>query len=220
MLTKFRRRLAGVVQAMAYPFIRLGVSPNAMTVCAFALSLIAAALIVEGRYLWAFIPFALGSLLDALDGSVARALGRATQFGSFLDSSLDRYSDGVVLGGFLMAFSTLPARAVALAALLGSFLVSYSRAKGESLGLKMEGIGIGERAERLILVALALLFSEASLIIMAVLAVISNFTYLQRLWEIKKGTQGKRFPSGFWGPCGYQYSSIESLIKRVVVCTS
>ncbi|MGC8601981.1 MAG: CDP-alcohol phosphatidyltransferase family protein [Thermoprotei archaeon] len=196
MLTKFRKRVAGVVQAMAYPFIRFGVSPNAITVCAFVLSLVAAVLIVEGQYLWAFVPFALGSLLDGLDGSVARALGRATQFGSFLDSSLDRYSDGVVIGGFLMAFSALPARAVTLAALLGSFLVSYSRAKGESLGLKMEGVGIGERAERLMLVAIALLFSSASLVIMAILAIVSNFTYLQRLWEIRKGTQGKRFPLG------------------------
>lgn len=192
MLTKFRERLAGVVQAMAYPFIRMGISPNAMTVCAFIFSLVASALIVEGQYLWAFVPFALGSFLDALDGSVARALGRTTQFGSFLDSSLDRYSDGVVIGGFLLAFSTLAGRALVLAALLGSFLVSYSRAKGESLGLKMEGVGIGERAERLILVAIALLFSKASLIIMAILAFVANFTYLQRLWEIRRRTQGRR----------------------------
>jgi len=183
MLTRLRKSLARLLGAMAYPFIALGVPPNYMTVSSLILCSLAAWLIAEGRLFYAFFPFALGSLLDALDGTVARAEGKTTKFGAFLDSSLDRYSDGVVLSGFALLYTSPLFRLVVLTAMMGSFLVSYSRARAEAMGVKMEGIGIGERAERLILIAVGLAVPRVALSVLLILAIISNFTFLQRAHE-------------------------------------
>ncbi|MGC8631097.1 MAG: CDP-alcohol phosphatidyltransferase family protein [Thermoprotei archaeon] len=183
MLTRFRNSLTGLLKLLAYPFIELGVPPNYLTLASLIFCAFSSLLIVRSAFFYAFFPFAVGALLDALDGTVARAEGKSTKFGAFLDSNLDRYSDGIVLAGFALVYSGLIMRSMVLAAMLGSFLVSYSRAKAESMGVKMEGIGIGERAERLLIIGFTLLFPVLSEWTITILALLSNFTFLQRAYE-------------------------------------
>jgi archaetidylinositol phosphate synthase len=123
----------------------------------------------------------LAGFLDVVDGAVARATNRVSNIGAFLDSSLDRLAEvlvftGVMLGGYAPAY-------LVLLALSFSLLVSYSRARGESLGVKVLGIGVGERAERIIvLAALTLLdFVNLGIILVLILAVA---TYVQRFIHI------------------------------------
>ncbi|MGC8632295.1 MAG: CDP-alcohol phosphatidyltransferase family protein [Thermoprotei archaeon] len=141
---------------------------------------------MEKAWTFASVFFVLGSFFDAVDGSVARAAGRVTKFGGFLDSTLDRYSDGVILSALVIVFPSLLIRVLGLASLIGSYAVSYTRSRAEALGVKMEGIGLGERAERLILILSVLLFPMWSVFILAVLAVIANATALQRIYAAKK----------------------------------
>jgi archaetidylinositol phosphate synthase len=119
---------------------------------------------------------------DTLDGVLARNYQQATSFGGFLDSLLDRYADAIVFSGIIIG--GLCDISWGLAALAGSMLVSYSRARAEAAGIKMESVGLAERAERMLILAavtVAALFWPPSLrwgIIL--LAVLSNFTVLQR----------------------------------------
>jgi archaetidylinositol phosphate synthase len=120
---------------------------------------------------------------DALDGALARLYAKTTAFGGFLDSLLDRYADaiifcGIILGGLCNLFW-------GLAALIGSLLVSYARARAEAAGVKMETVGIAERAERLVILAIASFLSIAWLETLSwgviVLAILTNLTVLQRV---------------------------------------
>ncbi len=117
-----------------------------------------------------------------LDGALARNYKQASLFGGFLDSLLDRYSDaiviaGVIIGGFCDPFS-------GLAALIGSLLVSFSRARAEATGIKMESVGIAERAERILILALATLLGIFWILTLEIgiilLAVLTNLTVVQR----------------------------------------
>jgi len=125
---------------------------------------------------------------DAMDGALARIYGKTTVFGDFLDSILDRYVDTIVLGGIVLGELCHPFWG--LAALIGSLLVSYVRARAEATGVKMETVGIAERAERLIITAVASLLSiiwlkalEWGIILIAVL---TNLTVLQRVIYFRK----------------------------------
>jgi CDP-diacylglycerol--glycerol-3-phosphate 3-phosphatidyltransferase len=113
----------------------------------------------EWLFFWAgSIVFALGSILDILDGALARAGGKATPFGAFLDSTTDRIGEAFMLGAIALAFArdgNETALAFAFAALAGSFLVSYTRSKAETLGLKGD-VGIGSRAERVVVICVGL----------------------------------------------------------------
>jgi len=131
---------------------------------------------------------------DALDGTIARLYEETTTFGGFLDSLLDRYADavifcGIVLGGLCDVFW-------GLAALIGSLLVSYARARAEATGVKMETVGIAERAERLVILAIASFLSIAWLEALSwgvvVLAILTNLTVLQRVVYFRKASQQER----------------------------
>jgi archaetidylinositol phosphate synthase len=130
---------------------------------------------------------------DALDGALARLYGEATAFGGFLDSLLDRYADAVIFCGIILG--ELCDFFWGLAALTGSLLVSYARARAEAAGVKMETVGIAERAERLIILAVASLLSVAWLKALSlgviVLAVITNLTVLQRVIYFRTASQKK-----------------------------
>ena len=130
---------------------------------------------------------------DALDGVIARLYGRVTVFGGFLDSMLDRYADalvltGIILGGYGDIFW-------GFLALIGSLLVSYSRARAEAAGVKMETVGLAERAERIIILALAslltLIWSAALWWSIVLLAVLTNLTVLQRAVYFRKASRKK-----------------------------
>ena len=146
---------------------RTPVSPNALTTAGIALCG-AAAVVVYFEYraeLLAFwlgaVLFVLGSVLDVLDGALARSSGKGTPFGAFLDSTTDRISEGFMIGAIALVFSrdgNQFAVAFAFAAVAGSFLVSYTRARAEALGLKGD-VGIGSRAERVVVIVSGLILA-------------------------------------------------------------
>ena len=168
-------------------------TPNQMTVTGFLLNVVAAVLLVEQHFVWATVAFVVGSVIDALDGAVARAHGKMTPFGGFLDSTLDRMSEGVVLGAIALVFADrdeMVALACVFVALVGSFLISYTRAKAEALGLKGD-VGLMARAERIVLLAVALPFAGLGVLpyVIYVLAVLTTVTVIQRMVFVRAQLQ-------------------------------
>lgn len=170
------------------PVIRLltalGVSPNALTIAGVIITTIGAVAFFFSRPRLGGLLFLLGGLCDAIDGSLARNAGKATRFGALLDSSVDRYSEFVMLFGiggyFLMAEDYLSSAATFLA-LCGSFMVSYTRARAESLGLAAK-VGIMQRPERIVFLGTGALIHPIALkVVIWMVALFANFTALQRL---------------------------------------
>ncbi len=175
---------------------RTRITPNALTASGVTLCAIASVLVLfESRnellYYWAAaIVFVLGSLLDILDGALARAGGKTTPFGAFLDSTTDRVSEGFMLTAiaWVLARQHHPIFvAVDVAAVAGSFLVSYTRARAEALGLRGD-VGIGSRAERVVVITAGLVLAPWGVLPWAIvlLACTSWVTVGQRVWHVRK----------------------------------
>jgi CDP-diacylglycerol--glycerol-3-phosphate 3-phosphatidyltransferase len=173
--------------------VRLRVTPNMVTVIGLLLTLVAATLIASEALLVGAAILTVGSLLDAVDGALARARGGGTAFGGFLDSTLDRAGEAIlymgVAGYYLRTAQdpTLPVLA-AFVALSGSFLVSYSRARAEGVGFHAS-VGVAPRTERLVLIiagiALAGLGFGAALIgAITIIAALTVATLVQRIWHV------------------------------------
>ena len=162
--------------------LRLKVTPNQITIVGTALNMAAAVLVVDDHLIWAGVVFLAANCCDMLDGALARRAQMTTPFGAFLDSTLDRVSEGVVLASIAYLLATqghsVDAALVALA-LMGSMLVSYTRARAESLGLDCK-VGLMSRPERVILIAIGLFFSVLSYVIYIMLA-LTVFTVVQRV---------------------------------------
>jgi len=180
----------GLGMALMARFRSLPFTPNQIPVAGLSLNAVAAVLIYEHQYVWATVAFVTGSILDILDGALARSHGKLTPFGGFLDSTTDRLSEGLILGAIAIVLSD-QGHQVALGcvfvALVGSFLVSYTRAKAESLGVRGDA-GLMARAERVVLVAAVLPFAgHGSLPYgMYVLAVLTAFTVIQRIVYVRR----------------------------------
>jgi CDP-diacylglycerol--glycerol-3-phosphate 3-phosphatidyltransferase len=166
----------------------LGITPNMISLFGFAGNLLAAYLITREALLWAGVVYLVFSALDMVDGAVARAMGLVTKFGALFDSVLDRVSEVLVLAAVGWYFGERGENvqaAVTYAALFGSVAVSYMRARAEIVELSMRE-GRFRRQERVALVALGLLFNGLTVIIWP-LAVLSNFTALQRFVMLRRG---------------------------------
>lgn len=191
MLSRYRESLRTWTDPVGYALYRLHLRPNHLTLAGLGVSLLAASAFVAGRVRTAGVLLLLAGLFDFFDGSLARASRQVTAFGAFLDSVIDRYSDLVVLLGIVVLFARMPhtrGAAVAMAGLVGSVMVSYTKARAESIGVDCS-VGVMERPERLIcLIAGALLdLLEPALWVLAVLA---NLTALQRIvftWRAVRG---------------------------------
>ena len=191
----FGVRLRGAFTPLLSALQRLKVTPNQISVVGILLNAVAAALIVTDRLIWAGIVVLVAGCCDMLDGALARRTGKSSPFGAFLDSTLDRASEAIVLAGVAYLLSSrghsVDAGLVVLA-LMGSFLVSYTRARAETLGVECK-VGIMSRPERIILVALGLFFNVLSYAIYIMLA-LTVFTVIQRAVythrELKKKEQG------------------------------
>ena len=160
----------------------LGVTPNMLTVAGVIGNAGAAVLAARGDFLPAGIIVLAASSLDLFDGALARATGRATDFGSVFDAVMDRVSEAAVLFGILIYFSDRGGRSeelLAFAAVVGSILVSYVRARAEIIGLNLRE-GLFTRAERVILLAGGLIIDQVTPMLW-VLAVLAGATALQRL---------------------------------------
>jgi archaetidylinositol phosphate synthase len=167
--------------------VSVGLTPNKVTILGLASSLFAAWFYSEWRLNRLMLPAAavlvlLSGLLDGLDGVLARATGRTSTFGGFLDSVVDRYSDAVVIAAVTVSGLCLPISG--LTALIGSMMVSYSRARAEAAGVVMAAVGIAERAERMLILAIATFAAYFNIDMLSwgitILALLSHFTVLQR----------------------------------------
>ncbi len=174
---------------------RTRVTPNALTASGVTLCVVASVLVTfahrnEILFYWlGAVVFVVGSILDILDGALARAGGKGTPFGAFLDSTTDRVSEGFMLGAIALLFAhdgDVVAVAFDFAAVAGSFLVSYTRARAEALGLRGD-VGIGSRAERVVVITAGLVLAPWGVLPWAIylLAATAWFTVGQRVWSVR-----------------------------------
>jgi CDP-diacylglycerol--glycerol-3-phosphate 3-phosphatidyltransferase len=177
---------------------RTRVTPNALTTAGVSLCLAASVVVFfENRNEWLFywlgaLLFVVGSILDILDGALARAGGKTTPFGAFLDSTTDRIGEGAMLGAIALIFHRHDhpvALALTFAAVAGSFLVSNTRAKAEGLGLRGD-VGLGSRAERVVVITAGLVLAPISIWLLvgaiALLTATAWLTVLQRILFVRR----------------------------------
>jgi len=196
LLTKLKQRAQLWFTSEAKMLHNLGLTPNQVSILGIALAVLSAITYWQWKinsFLLILAPLLMlaSGLLDALDGALARLYGEATNFGGFFDSLLDRYADAIIICGIILG--GLTEVSWGLAALMGSLLVSYARARAEAAGVKMESVGLAERAERLVLLALASFLSffwlEALGWGVLVLAILTNLTVVQRAIYFRKASQ-------------------------------
>jgi archaetidylinositol phosphate synthase len=206
LLTKLKKKVQQMLTSQAIAAHKIGLTPNKVSIIGFILALLAAsAYLMAPSYRWLLL-LATALLLasgfcDTLDGIIARTFQQVTVFGGFFDSLLDRYADAVVFSAIIIAglcnaaWGTVWGTVWALAALSGSLLVSYSRARAEAAGIKMESVGFAERAERMLIIAVISVIAFFWLPTLgygiALLAVLSNFTVLQRAYHVYRELKKK-----------------------------
>ncbi len=180
-----RGRTRGIVEILAGGMHRLGLTPNGLTLIGTAFMFGIGLVLAQGRFVPGAILLAAASAFDALDGGLARLTNRVTRFGAFLDSTTDRWAEAAVYGGLLWWYVGLGARLEIMllyVAIIGSLLVSYTRARAEGVGIECK-VGLFTRFERIVVLMLGLL-SGQMLIALTLLAVLSNVTALQRMWHV------------------------------------
>jgi len=185
-LTSFLRRISsGVVNTIARWLDRIGIHPNTLTLIGFMGHFAAAWLIAKGNLVWGAVVLIFFGLFDTLDGALARIQDNVTQFGAFLDSMCDRFSEAAIFLGIFYHFDSLDSSIgclLTLLAMVGSILVSYSRARAEAVGV-FPKLGVMTRVERYIVLALTLLLNRL-LIGLAAIAIFGLFTIGQRIWFV------------------------------------
>lgn len=196
---KIRSQWDRVMRPVGRSLARTGISPDAVTLLGVLIQVVAAWLILDGRLLAAGIVSILAALSDVFDGAIAKAKGRTGKFGALLDSTTDRLADALFFLPIAWLYAVSPDNAerdvpwvavVALVALVAGFLVSYVKARAESLGYSCD-VGIAERAERVIATIVALVFDILPYVL-PVLAALSVITALQRIFHVRK--QDQRVP--------------------------
>lgn len=197
MTAGLKKRARELFDPVARFLADLGISPTSITVAGLVFSTLAGIALARGQLLGAAILVIVGGICDMTDGAVARAGDGATRTGAFLDSTLDRYSELVVLLGALMYYISGPGvvpepvtAAVIFIALGGSLLVSYTRARAEAIGVECQ-VGIAERPERLILVIIGLLLGAGVFrVVLWILAILSHITAVQRIHHVVRTLAG------------------------------
>jgi CDP-diacylglycerol--glycerol-3-phosphate 3-phosphatidyltransferase len=187
MLSHYKARLQRATDPVAQVLLRARLRPNHLTVAGLGVSALAAATLAQGRLRVGVALLAVAGLFDFFDGSLARLSGQESSFGAFLDSVVDRYSDLVVLLGILTLYHQTGhavGLGLTLATLVGTVMVSYTKARAQSIGVPCD-IGLMERPERLIVLIAGGLLGLLTAA-MAVLAVLTNVTALQRIAYTRK----------------------------------
>jgi CDP-diacylglycerol--glycerol-3-phosphate 3-phosphatidyltransferase len=188
----------GIAKRAAQIFVRTPITPNMLTLFGLVLNIAVAALLATGHLVAGGVMIIVAGLFDMLDGALAKITNRVSAFGAFLDSVVDRYSEAVVLLGLLLYYyqqlSIQRVTEVVLiyAILFGSVMISYTRARAEGLNIKNE-VGLMARPERIILLAVGLLFNTVLLIpVLWVLAIGTQITAIQRIVHVWLVTTGKK----------------------------
>jgi CDP-diacylglycerol--glycerol-3-phosphate 3-phosphatidyltransferase len=171
-------------------------TPNAISLTGFALNLLAAALVWEQLFFLGGVAFVVGSIMDTLDGRYSRMSGKGTPFGAFLDSTLDRIEEGIVLtavAGYFALQGDRVAAAAVVVAVLASLMVSYTRARAEALGVECK-VGIATRPVRVVILSIGLIFARGASLgnfqllapAVYVLAALSLITVAQRIAHVRR----------------------------------
>ncbi|MBA2629699.1 MAG: CDP-alcohol phosphatidyltransferase family protein [Thermoleophilaceae bacterium] len=171
-------------------------TPNAISLTGFALNVVAAVLITQRHFVLAAFAFIIGSLMDMMDGRYSRMSGKGTPFGAFLDSTLDRIEEGVVLAAVAAYFADRGeelAAGVTVLAVVGSYMVSYTRARAEALGGECK-VGLASRAGRVVILSAGLMFAAGEIVgdfdllepAIYTLAALTVFTTFQRVLHVRR----------------------------------
>jgi CDP-diacylglycerol--glycerol-3-phosphate 3-phosphatidyltransferase len=178
--------------SIANLFISLKFTPNVISFIALVLGLAAGILFATAQTLWAGVVIILCGFFDLLDGQVAAKTNKKSLFGAIFDSTLDRYSEFFIYLGIAYYFRDHWALWLCIFTLFGSYMVSYTRARAEGLGVDCQ-VGVMQRAERLGLLALGSVlgsifkaFDSVMIAVLIAIAVVSNFTAFQRIFHVKK----------------------------------
>src|ERR1700736_4187025 len=183
-------------ELMRERLIESRLTPNAISLTGFALNLAAAGLVVGRLFFLAGVAFIAGSVMDTLDGRYSRMSGKGTPFGAFLDSTLDRLEEGVVLTAVAAYFASRhneAAVAAVVASVLGSLMVSYTRARAEALGIECK-VGLATRPVRVVILSAGLVFAKGASLghfellapAVYVLAGLTVFTVVQRILHVRR----------------------------------
>ena len=175
-------------------------TPNAISLTGLALNVVAAVLVTQRLFFLAGLAFILGSVMDALDGRYSRMSGKGTPFGAFLDSTIDRVEEGIVLTAVAAYFAARGdelAVAAVVVSVVGSLMVSYTRARAEALGVECK-VGLATRAVRVVILSAGLVLAKGaglgdfSLLAPAIyaLALLTTFTVLQRVVHVRRQLRG------------------------------
>jgi archaetidylinositol phosphate synthase len=197
LLNRFREKLVPITTLIGNNFGSLGLSPTFWSMIAFAFAILSSIFfglsnflseqgIVFPSQIFASIMLLISGFFDIVDGSVARVSKRSTSRGAFLDSNFDKISEALIFIG--IAIGGLSSPILAMIALSTSILVSYLRARAESLGIELKGVGIGERAERLLILSICGLIPISGSIQWGIIIIIilSSFSFIQRFWYVLK----------------------------------
>src|ERR1700704_7166695 len=200
MSTPSSPRAAERREVMRNRLIESRLTPNAISLTGLALCIVAAVLVAERQFVLGGLAFVIGSICDTLDGRYSRMSGKGTPFGAFLDSTLDRIEEGIVLTAVAGYFALQGERAAAAAvvvAVLASLMVSYTRARAEALGVECK-VGIAPRPVRVVILAIGLVFAKGASLgdfellqpAVYVLAALSVITVAQRIWHVRAALSG------------------------------
>src|SRR5438093_9038743 len=205
---RIQQRARHLVALLIRPLARLGVTPNTLTVIGLLISILTAVVIAQGYLVAGGLLVLFAGFFDMFDGAMARVINTATTFGAFFDSTLDRYSESIILFGMLVyalqrpdlhdifwpfAHEQLWMIAVIFIAVVGSLMVSYTKARAEGLGLECK-TGLLARPERVVLLAIGLL-SGTSIWALALLAIFSQVTAIERVVYVWRITSHAAQPS-------------------------
>jgi CDP-diacylglycerol---glycerol-3-phosphate 3-phosphatidyltransferase len=190
------RDAAELGELMRNRLIESRLTPNAISMTGFVLNVVAAVLVWQRYFFLAGIAFIVGSIMDTLDGRYSRMSGKGTPFGAFLDSTLDRLEEGIVLTAVAAYFAQRQnhlAVAAVVVAVLGSLMVSYTRARAEALGVACK-VGLATRPVRVVILSAGLLFAKGASLgdfellepAVYVLAALAAFTTLQRILHVRR----------------------------------
>jgi CDP-diacylglycerol---glycerol-3-phosphate 3-phosphatidyltransferase len=171
-------------------------TPNAISLTGLVLNVVAAVLVTQRYFFLAGLSFIVGSVMDTLDGRYSRMSGKGTPFGAFLDSTLDRIEEGIVLTAVAAYFSSRGddlAVAAVVITVLGSLMVSYTRARAEALGVECK-VGLATRAVRVVILSAGLLFAKGASLgdfellepAIYVMAGLTTFTVFQRVFHVRR----------------------------------
>src|SRR5215471_16679916 len=197
-----QQRVRQIVTMIVRPLAGFGITPNTLTVLGLILSILTAVIIAQGLFLAGGLLVLFAGIFDMFDGAMARARNASTTFGAFFDSTLDRYSESIILFGLLFFALQRPVIQdrfwpfqyeqswmviLVFIATVGSFMVSYAKARAEGLGLECK-TGLLARPERVVILALGLLFG-AVFWALVILAIFSNVTAIERIVHVRRITR-------------------------------